>query len=85
MTIDAVFLDDEGVPDWNTLLGDWSRSHHVVSDNLVLIASDEPLLTSDICSAVGIGSDDRSGLVMEVAANYGYYDKSLWEWMDKFE
>ena len=85
MTIYAVFLDDEGVPDWNTLLGDWARSHHVVSDNLVLIASDEPLLTSDICSAVGIGSDDRSGLVMEVAANYGYYYKSLWEWMDKFE
>ena len=70
-----------GIRSWE----DWARSHHVVSDNLALVTSDEPLLTSDVCSAVGIGSDGRSGLVMEVAANYGYHDKSLWEWMDKFE
>ena len=59
-----------------------------LSPTFAVVATDE--LTEKVATRVGIKGDDRvpdaSGVVLMLGGPYsGYTDRSLWEWLKKYE
>ena len=87
MSIYVIFLERPNVAAWNQVRHMWPNRHHIVHETVALVAPEEVTLTREIAVAVGIASESTTGatgLVVEFAHHYGFADRALVEWLDKF-
>ena len=86
MSIYMIVLDEPDKFTLDSVRKKWPRNHFVVDDRVAFIAPDEPVLTKEIQERIEMGGERRiGGIVAKIGASSGYWDPSLWEWMEQFE
>lgn len=87
MSLFAIVLNKPSQDAWKAVKENWPSHHYFLTDRIAFVAPDNgTVLTSQIAELVGMNDEKMvSGFVMKSAANAGYNDASLWEWMRTVE
>ena len=89
MSIYLVALNQPDEDTWERLKAKWPESRrYVLTDRLAFVATEELMLTEDICEIVGMNEEhDVTGFVAEIQYDTinGWNRQAVWEWLRKHQ
>ena len=87
MSIFAIVLNEPTQDGWAVVKEHWPDRHYILTDRVSFVAPDNgTVLTTQIANLLGINKESQvSGIVIKSAANSGFNDVGLWEWMRAVE
>lgn len=87
MSVFAIVLVEQTQDEWASVKEHWPDRHYILSKRIAFVAPENgTVLTGEIADKVGMNKEEQiTGFVMKSAANSGFANAGLWEWMKVVE